>query len=159
VVRSSPVDVVVLDVMLPGNNGFEVCQAIKSASATAQLPIIMLTALDQAADKVRGLEAGADDFLTKPIDAIALITRARNLARLKALSDAMMLRMATSADFKQLKRGEVAGRTETAAGRILFVEDQPRVAQRMPSWLGPRNAIEVESDLNTAMLRLAAGEL
>jgi len=49
-------------------DGFEVCRQIKSASATAQLPIIMVTALDQASDKVRGLEAGADDFLTKPVD-------------------------------------------------------------------------------------------
>ena len=51
--RSSPVDVVLLDVMMPGKNGFEVCQAIKSASATAQLPISMVTALDQASDGVR----------------------------------------------------------------------------------------------------------
>src|SRR5690349_6806096 len=104
VVHSSPVDVVLLDVMMPGLDGFEVCRQIKSTSATAQLPIIMVTALDQASDKVRGLEAGADDFLTKPVDDIALITRVKNLARLKALSDEMMLRMATSADFKQLHR-------------------------------------------------------
>src|SRR5262245_13921778 len=70
VVQSSPVDVVLLDVMMPGMDGFEVCRHIKSASATAQLPIIMVTALDQASDKVRGLEAGADDFLTKPVDDI-----------------------------------------------------------------------------------------
>jgi two-component system, cell cycle response regulator len=155
VVRSSPVDVVLLDVMMPGMNGFEVCQQIKSASATTQLPIIMVTALDQASDKVRGLEAGADDFLTKPVDDIALITRVKNLARLKALSDEMMLRMATSADFKQLQSGEIARLTQTAAGRILLVEDQARVAQRMLSWLGPRNAIDVETELQTAMLRLA----
>jgi two-component system cell cycle response regulator len=154
-VRSSPVDVVLLDVMMPGMNGFEVCQQIKSAPATAQLPIIMVTALDQASDKVRGLEAGADDFLTKPVDDIALITRVKNLARLKALSDEMMLRMATSADFKHLQSGENAGLTETVAGRVLLVEDQPRVAQRMLSWLGPRHAIDVESELQTAMLRLA----
>jgi two-component system cell cycle response regulator len=153
--RSRPVDVVLLDVMMPGMNGFEVCQQIKSAAATAHLPVIMVTALDQASDKLRGLEAGADDFLTKPVDDIALITRVRNLARLKALSNEMMLRMATSADFKPLKSGEVARRTETAAGRILLVEDQPRVAERMLCWLGPRNAIEVERGLQAAMLRLA----
>jgi two-component system cell cycle response regulator len=154
-VRSSPVDVVLLDVMMPGMNGFEVCQQIKSAPATARLPIIMVTALDQASDKVRGLEAGADDFLTKPVDDIALITRVKNLARLKALSDEMMLRMATSADFKHLQSGEIAGLTATVAGRVLLVEDQPRVAQRMLSWLGPRHAIDVETELQTAMLRLA----
>jgi two-component system cell cycle response regulator len=155
VVRSSPVDVVLLDVMMPGMNGFEVCQQIKSASATAHLPVIMVTALDQASDKVRGLEVGADDFLSKPVDDIALITRVRNLARLKALSNEMMQRFATSADVKPLKSGEVSRLTATAAGRILLVEDQPRTAERMLCWLGPRNAIEVERDLEAAMLRLA----
>jgi two-component system, cell cycle response regulator len=154
-VRSSPVDVVLLDVMMPGMNGFEVCQRIKSASTTAQLPIIMITALDQAADKVRALDAGADDFLTKPVDDIALLTRVRNLARLKALSDEMMRRMTTSAGFEQLKGGARAGRTEPAAGRILLIEDQPRVAQRMLSWLGPRHGINVAGDQETARLRLA----
>ena len=155
VVHSSPIDVVLLDVMMPGMDGFEVCRQIKSTSATAQLPIIMVTALDQASDKVRGLEAGADDFLTKPVDDIALITRVKNLARLKALSDEMMLRMATSADFKQLHSGEIAGLTEKVAGRILLVEDQPRVASRVLSWLTAPNTIDVEPDLQAAMLRLA----
>ena len=155
VVHASPVDVVLLDVMMPGMDGFEVCRQIKSASATAQLPIIMVTALDQASDKVRGLQAGADDFLTKPVDDIALITRVKNLARLKALSDEMMLRMATSADFKQLQSGEIAGLTEKIAGRILLVEDQPRAAGRILSWLQAPNSIDVEPDLQVAMLRLA----
>jgi two-component system, cell cycle response regulator len=155
VVAASPVDVVLLDVMMPGMDGFEVCRQVKSASATAQLPIIMVTALDQAADKVRGLEAGVDDFLTKPVDDIALITRVKNLARLKALSDEMMGRMATSADFKQLQSGEIAGLTEKGAGRILLVEDQPRVASRVLSWLQALNDIDVEPDLQAAMLRLA----
>jgi len=155
VVAASPVDVVLLDVMMPGMNGFEVCRQIKSTSATAQLPIIMVTALDQAADKVRGLEAGADDFLTKPVDDIALITRVKNLARLKALSDEMMGRMTTSADFKQLQSGEIAGLTEKGAGRILLVEDQPRVASRVLSWLQALNDIDVEPDLQAALLRLA----
>jgi len=155
VVAANPVDVVLLDVMMPGMDGFEVCRQIKSTSATAQLPIIMITALDQAADKVRGLEAGADDFLTKPVDDIALITRVKNLARLKALSDEMMGRMATSADFKQLQSGEIASLTEKGAGRILLVEDQPRVASRILSWLQALNDIEVEPDLQAAMLCLA----
>ena len=155
VVAASPVDVVLLDVMMPGMDGFEVCRQIKSTSATAQLPIIMITALDQAADKLRGLEAGADDFLTKPVDDIALITRVKNLARLKALSDEMMGRMATSADFKQLQSGEIASLTEKGAGRILLVEDQPRVASRILSWLQALNDIDVEPDLQAALLRLA----
>jgi two-component system cell cycle response regulator len=149
---SSAVDVVLLDVMMPGMDGFEVCRRIKSASATAHLPIIMVTALDEATDKVRGLEAGADDFLTKPVDDIALITRVKNLARLKALSDEMRLRPATSAD---LLHAGASGMTGNVAGRILLVEDRARVAQKLRSCLAPPNAIDVEVDLRAALRRLS----
>jgi two-component system cell cycle response regulator len=75
------VDIVLLDVMMPGMNGFEVCKHLKANPATAHIPVVMVTALDQTADRVKGLEAGADDFLTKPIDEVALIARVRSLAR------------------------------------------------------------------------------
>ena len=71
------VDVVLLDVMMPGMDGFEACRRIKSDAKTQDLPVIMVTALDQTSDKLEGLEAGADDFLTKPVDDIALITRVK----------------------------------------------------------------------------------
>ena len=57
-------DIVLLDVMMPGMDGFEVCRRIKANPATAHLPVVLVTALDQLADRVQGLEAGADDFLT-----------------------------------------------------------------------------------------------
>ena len=79
---SEGVDVVLLDVMMPGMDGFEVCRRIKADPKTQHIPVIMVTALDQPSDKVKGLEAGADDFLTKPVDDIALITRVKNLSRL-----------------------------------------------------------------------------
>ena len=72
-------DIVLLDVMMPGMDGFEVCQRLKGDPATAHLPVVMVTALDQPADRVRGLTVGADDFLTKPVDEIALIARVRSL--------------------------------------------------------------------------------
>src|ERR1700754_1088750 len=59
-------DIVLLDVMMPGMDGFEVCRRIKSNPRTAHIPVIMVTALDQPSDRVTGLDAGADDFLTKP---------------------------------------------------------------------------------------------
>src|ERR1700683_4524812 len=61
-------DIVLLDVMMPDMDGMEVCRRIKSDPKTAHLPVVMVTALDQPADRVTGLEAGADDFLTKPVD-------------------------------------------------------------------------------------------
>jgi two-component system, cell cycle response regulator len=80
-------DLVLLDVMMPGMNGLEVCRRLRASAETAHLPIILVTALDRPADRVRGLEAGADDFLTQPVDEIALIARVRSLARLKLSID------------------------------------------------------------------------
>src|SRR5580765_2403248 len=68
-------DVVLLDVMMPGMDGFEVCRRLKAEPRTQHIPVIMITALDQPSDRVKGLEAGADDFLTKPVDDIALLAR------------------------------------------------------------------------------------
>src|SRR4051794_11964761 len=80
-------DIVLLDVMMPDMDGFEVCRRIKSNPATQHLPVVMVTALDQASDRVKGLEAGADDFLTKPVSDVALIARVRSLVRLKMMTD------------------------------------------------------------------------
>src|SRR5262245_36480445 len=80
-------DVVLLDVMMPDMDGFEVCRRLKAGVATHHIPVIMVTALDQASDRVKGLEAGADDFLTKPVSDIALIARVRSLSRLKLMTD------------------------------------------------------------------------
>lgn len=85
-------DVVLLDVMMPGMDGFEVCRRLKANPATAHLPVVIVTALDQPADRLRGLDAGADDFLTKPIDDTALMTRVRSLVRLKAVTDELRSR-------------------------------------------------------------------
>src|ERR1700689_4976355 len=89
-------DLVLLDVMMPGMDGFEVCRRLKTNPATAHLPVVMVTALDQPSDRVRGLEAGADDFLTKPIDEMALVARVRSLARLKVVLDDLRNRASTA---------------------------------------------------------------
>jgi two-component system cell cycle response regulator len=85
-------DIVLLDVMMPGMSGFEVCRRLKGDSATAHIPVILVSALDQAADRLAGLEAGADDFLTKPIDEIALLARMRSLSRLRLTLDELRTR-------------------------------------------------------------------
>ena len=76
-------DIVLLDVMMPDMDGFEVCRKLKSNPATHHIPVVMVTALDQPSDRVRGLEAGADDFLTKPVTDVALISRVRSLAQIE----------------------------------------------------------------------------
>ena len=92
--ESAP-DIVLLDVMMPGMDGFEVCRRIKSNPKTAHVPVVMVTALDQPSDRVAGLEAGADDFLTKPVDDAALFARVRSLVRLKMMTDELRMRETT----------------------------------------------------------------
>ena len=73
--------VILLDVMMPDMDGFEVCRRLKSNPVTHYIPVVMVTALDSPADRVRGLEAGADDFLTKPVSDVVLLARVRSLSR------------------------------------------------------------------------------
>jgi two-component system cell cycle response regulator len=81
--ESEQPDLILLDVMMPGIDGFETCRRLKAARATLHIPIVMLTALDNQADRLRGLDAGADDFLSKPYPDMALFTRVASLIRMK----------------------------------------------------------------------------
>jgi two-component system cell cycle response regulator len=120
------VDVVLLDVMMPGMDGFETCRRIKAGQATHHIPVVMVTALDQPSDKILGLESGADDFLTKPVDDIALVTRVKNLARLKMLNDEMIMRASTGKDMGNPHDGSFARAHTARSGRVIVVDDKPR---------------------------------
>lgn len=84
-VQQSPPDLILLDVMMPRLSGFEVCQRLKSDPATREIPVLMVTALNEVGDVERGAEAGTDDFLSKPFNKIELLTRVRTLLRLRLL--------------------------------------------------------------------------
>jgi putative two-component system response regulator len=85
VIDRSPVDLAVLDVMMPGMNGFDLCRKLKTISGKRFFPVILVTALNELEDKIKGIEAGADDFLTKPFHTIELVTKIRSLLRLRKL--------------------------------------------------------------------------
>ncbi|MBE0535069.1 MAG: response regulator [Phycisphaerae bacterium] len=87
IVKSSPLDLILLDVMMPRMSGFEVCRRIKSDPATADIPVIMVTALNELGDIERAISSGTDDFLSKPINKWELLTRVRTMLRLKDLTD------------------------------------------------------------------------
>jgi two-component system cell cycle response regulator len=88
-------DIILLDVMMPGMDGFAVCRRLKDDPATRHIPVVLVTALDGRSDRIEGLEAGADDFLTKPIDDVMLFARVRSLTRLKQVMDELRAREAS----------------------------------------------------------------
>jgi two-component system cell cycle response regulator len=122
-------DIVLLDVMMPGMDGFAVCRRMKDDPATRHIPVVLLTALDGRADRVAGLEAGADDFLTKPIDDVMLFARVRSLTRLKSVIDELREREASGRRMGVI--AGVASRLGGTGGRILVVDDHERQAQRV----------------------------
>jgi two-component system cell cycle response regulator len=148
--RENRPDIVLLDVMMPGMDGFEVCEQMKADPDLQHIPVIMITALSEPAARVRGLEAGADDFLTKPINDIALFARLRSLLRLKMALDELRLR-----DHTNLQLGvfdSEGGLADSGAGaRILVVETTERDARTMVDELSNENAVTWISDGRAAL--------
>ncbi|MBI1210808.1 MAG: PleD family two-component system response regulator [Alphaproteobacteria bacterium] len=151
-------DIILLDVMMPGMDGFEVCQRIKQNPATAHLPVIMVTALDQVSDRVQGLESGADDFLTKPVNDVALFARVRSLVRLKTMVDELRLRQATGESMGLAEENENAFIENPGRGRILVVEDREQSALRIAETLSRDHDVEVVGDVNEALVRAKGGD-
>jgi CheY-like chemotaxis protein len=87
IIRKDPPDLVLLDVMMPKMSGFEVCKRIKSDPKTTDIPIIMVTALNEFRDIERGIDSGTDDFISKPVNKLELLTRVKTMLKLKHLSD------------------------------------------------------------------------
>jgi len=121
--RDAP-DIVLLDVMMPGMDGFEVCERLKNNAKTAHIPVVMVTALTDATDRVRGLESGADDFLSKPLNDTALMARVRSLVRLKMTVDEWRIRETTANQFGIMDTGSNAMMESAAEAKVLIVEDK-----------------------------------
>ncbi|MDE2017735.1 MAG: PleD family two-component system response regulator [Hyphomicrobiales bacterium] len=150
--REGRVDIVLLDVMMPGIDGVETCRRLKADPATAHVPVVMVTALDQPVDRVRALDAGADDFLTKPIDEVALVARVRSLARLKVVVDELRLRAATSSDLGMSGAPGFDAAEAGKGGKILVVEDRPNAGDRLVQALSREHSVSIETDAQRALI-------
>lgn len=132
-VQTDSPDIVLLDVMMPGMDGFEVCRRIKADPAKAHIPVVMVTALTDATDKVRGLQAGADDFLSKPVNDIALMARVRSLVRLKMTVDEWRIRENTASQLGVSDSTATPMNEPVEKANILIVEDQDFEIDKMQS--------------------------
>ncbi len=148
--QDSP-DIVLLDVMMPGIDGFEVCKRVKDNPALAHIPVVMVTALTDSVDKVRGLEAGADDFLSKPINDIALMARVRSLVRLKMTIDEWRARESAATHLGVTESTSVM-KEPVENAKVLVIEDQTFEADKIADTLHLDNdtVIPVDSGI-TAM--------
>jgi two-component system cell cycle response regulator len=152
------IDLVLLDVMMPGMDGFDVCKRLKADQATQHIPVVMITALDQVSDRIRGLEAGADDFLTKPANDLQLMTRVKSLLRLKGLTDELRLRSVTT---------NAIGLTELVPtplpdlqriARILLIDEQESSYKRLMTVLGQSCSVDLSTDPQEALFQAAGYE-
>ena len=148
-------DIILLDVMMPGMDGFEVCRRLKAAPQTEHIPVVMVTALDQAKDRVQGLEAGADDFLTKPVNDLALFARVKSLVRLKMVTDELRMREATGQRIGALVGGSTERMLMTEPGRVLVIDDRPTSLKRTCEALSIEHNVAV-AESPDEMLQLAA---
>ena len=144
-------DIILLDVMMPGMDGFQVCRRLKDDAATRHIPVVLVTALDGREDRIAGLEAGADEFLTKPIDEVMLLARVRSLTRLKAVMDELRQREASGRRMGVIESS--AARLGGVGGRVVVIDDHERQGPRLLEQLS------VEHRAQLATTPAAAAEL
>lgn len=156
-VESESPDIILLDVMMPGMDGFEVCKIIKSNPKYAHIPVVMVTALTDATDRVRGLEAGADDFLSKPLNDTALMARVRSLVRLKMTIDEWRVRENTATQLGVSENNISVMNEPVVKADILVVEDQEYDSEKFVNTLAQdEDTVTVVTTGPQAMERIMA---
>ncbi len=145
-------DLVLLDVMMPDMDGYEVCRRMKASTATRHIPVVMVTALHAADERIAGLDAGADDFLTKPVDFETLLARVKSLVRLKRLLDEWRNR---SAPMRGAEDEFVP--PSVAGARALVVDDNEADAQHVQDVLARDGIIAGRAGSEAEAATLAAG--
>ena len=130
-------DLILLDVMMPGMDGLEVCRRLKADARTRFIPVVMVTALSDMSDRLKGLEVGADDFLTKPVNDIALFARVRSLIRLKRTLDEWLLREEINGQLSLGSGAALGDLDNISPARIVLLEDNALAANKVAQVLAP----------------------
>ena len=141
-------DLVLLDVMMPGLSGYDVCRAIRADPLHAVLPVVLVTALDPAQERIKGLEAGADDFLSKPVNQAELMARVRSLLRIKLLYDEV-----------QRQRAELLGWNQTLEQRVADGIQQLERLSRLKRFFSPQLADAIVAGGEAALLQAHRREI
>jgi len=155
---NSDIDIVLLDVMMPEMDGFEVCLRLKGSPKTHHVPVLMVTALDQPSDRVRGLEVGADDFLTKPVDDVQLMARVKSLVRLKSLTDELRARAMTGQQIAVEDAIRAMDKISTAGGSILIIDTDQRHAERLKNYLTPEHQVDILTQPAEAVFQVTGAQ-
>ncbi|MBX9747889.1 MAG: response regulator, partial [Hyphomonadaceae bacterium] len=152
--REKP-DLILMDVMMPGGiDGYEACRRLKAMPETRHIPVVILTTLDDRENKLRGLQAGAEEFLTKPIDDVHLMARVKSLLSLKVVSDELRAREATGRRMGVIDedvRTDPLEQHRLTAGNVLLVDDNPTQIKSIKAALGVEHRVTVMGE------ELAAG--
>jgi len=150
------IDIVLLDVMMPQMDGFEVCTRLKNDPATAHVPVLMITALDQPSDRVKGLQVGADDFLTKPVDDVQLMARVKSLVRLKSITDELRARAQTGQEIAIEDAMRAMDSSNSTGGRILLIDNDARSSERLRNYLSASHHVDVLAEPQAAPLQVGS---
>lgn len=146
IIEAQPPDIVLLDVMTPGMDRFEVCQRIKQNPQTMHISVMMITALSDAADRVRGIECGADDFLTKPANDTTLFARVRSLVRLKMMMDEWRMRERTTGQLGALRDETSLLNVDATEAAVLVLDDNEVDANKVVDTLSQDDDIVTAID-------------
>lgn len=143
-------DLILLDVMMPGIDGFEVCRRLKSDPEVAHIPVVMVTALSSKSDRLRGLDSGADDFLTKPFNDIVFFARTKSLIRIKLLLDELRLRDQTAAQIGGADMTQNMFTANVSGSKVLVVDDNREQATAVVDKLSELYLVELATDSDMA---------
>ncbi len=145
-------DLILLDVMMPGGiDGYEACRRLKAQPETRHIPVIILTTLDDRDNKLRGLQAGAEEFLTKPIDDVQLMARVKNLLALKIVIDELRAREASGKRLGVIEediRPDLLEQHRVFSGNVLLIDDNPHQIKRIEAALGVEHRVSLLSGEN-----------